>query len=273
VAHTDPDVLALLALGESTGTPADLEHVARCADCARALDEFALVAAAGRAGDPSDALMQPSDRVWAGISASLGLSPDLAPELPRGQSVRPAGALAWPAGTPAPDGAAAPEASAVPGSAPVEPLAPRRAARNRRTTWLAVAAGFVVVGGVATALVIGSLAGGQADVVAEADLDALPDWPDAGGSAIVREADGERILDVTVSPDSRPDSVREVWLISSDLSKLVSVGLLAADEGRFPLPQDIDLEEYSVVDVSSEPLDGNPAHSSDSIVRGALRSA
>jgi hypothetical protein len=67
--------------------------------------------------------------------------------------------------------------------------------------------------------------------------------------------------------------VREVWLISSDLTKLVSVGLLATDEGTFALPKDIDLSEYTVVDVSSEPLDGNPGHSSDSIVRGALRSA
>ena len=130
-----------------------------------------------------------------------------------------------------------------------------------------------MVGGVGTTLVLGSLGPGEGEVVAAATLDALPDWPDATGSAEVREVDGERVLSVNVSRDSRPDTVREVWLISSDLTKLVSVGLLATDEGTFPLPEDIDLDEYSVVDVSVEPLDGDPGHSADSIVRGGLRSA
>ena len=32
----------------------------------------------------------------------------------------------------------------------------------------------------------------------------------------------------------------------------------------------VDLARFSVVDVSAEPLDGDPTHSGDSIVRGAL---
>jgi hypothetical protein len=250
--HPDPDLLALLALGEPVGTRDELDHIARCAECIRRLEEFTAAVSAGRAVDPADRLEQPSDRVWAGISATLG--------------------LAGPDGT-AGDSGPPPEAGPEPAAAPVVPLAPRRSRRRGRATWLAVAAGLVVVGGVGTALVLGSLGPDRGDVLAKATLDALPAWPDAGGSAVVRETGGERILDVTVSPDTRPDSVREVWLISSDLTKLVSVGLLAADEGTFALPQDIDLSEYTVVDVSSEPLDGNPGHSSDSIVRGALRSA
>ena len=47
-------------------------------------------------------------------------------------------------------------------------------------------------------------------------------------------------------------------------------GLLEGSEGTFPLPAGVDLSEYSVVDVSREPSDGDPAHSGDSIVRGAL---
>ncbi len=258
--HTDPDVLALLALGESAGMADDVDHVARCGECADRLDEFAAVVAAGRTLAAAGRLDRPGDHVWAGISSELGLAPEVVPEV----------VATRPGGTAAPSATAAP---ASPAAAPVTPLGPRRAARGRRTAWLAVAAGVLVVGGVGTTLVLGSLGSGQGDVLAEATLDALPAWPDATGSAEVREVDGERVLSVNVTRDSPPDTVREVWLISSDLTKLVSVGLLATDEGTFPLPEDIDLAEYSVVDVSAEPLDGDPGHSADSIVRGGLRSA
>jgi hypothetical protein len=36
------------------------------------------------------------------------------------------------------------------------------------------------------------------------------------------------------------------------------------------LPADLDLGRFDVVDVSREPLDGNPGHSSDSVLRGTL---
>ena len=64
--------------------------------------------------------------------------------------------------------------------------------------------------------------------------------------------------------------VREVWLIRSDASGLVSLGLLEGDSGRFVVPDGIDLDEFTLVDVSAEPVDGDPAHSGDSIVRGEL---
>jgi hypothetical protein len=266
-----------MSLGEPAGTPADREHLAGCAECTRRIAEFASVVAAGRGG-PAEGLLQPSDRVWSGISATLGLSPDLAPDAAWREEPEDGSPGEWQAATPqtSPPAPAAEPATAADDRepvAPVTPLSSRGSARARRGAWLAVAAGLVVVGGVGTAVVLGTLGPGQGDVVAEATLDALPDWPDARGIAVVRDADGARTLDVTVSPDSRPDAVREVWLISSDLTKLVSVGLLATDEGTFALPPDIDLDEYTVVDVSSEPLDGDPAHSADSIVRGALRSA
>jgi hypothetical protein len=36
------------------------------------------------------------------------------------------------------------------------------------------------------------------------------------------------------------------------------------------VPADLDLSKYKIVDVSVEPYDGNPAHSTDSLVRGSL---
>ena len=67
-----------------------------------------------------------------------------------------------------------------------------------------------------------------------------------------------------------PSDVREVWLIRSDASGLAGLGLYGSS-GRFAVPEGIDLDEFTLVDVSAEPVDGNPAHSGDSIVRGELR--
>ena len=55
-----------------------------------------------------------------------------------------------------------------------------------------------------------------------------------------------------------------------DLSRLVSLGVMTSDSGTFPVPAGLNLSEYPIVDVSDEPVDGNPAHSSVSIVRGTL---
>ena len=71
--------------------------------------------------------------------------------------------------------------------------------------------------------------------------------------------------------ESRPVAgYEEVWLISSDLKRLISIGVLSGQQGRFDIPADVNLKEYPIVDVSDEKLDGDPAHSGDSIVRGTL---
>lgn len=62
---------------------------------------------------------------------------------------------------------------------------------------------------------------------------------------------------------------QEVWLIGTDLTRLISLGIMKSDSGTFPLPADLNLADFPpIVDVSDEPLDGNPGHSSVSIVRG-----
>ena len=75
-----------------------------------------------------------------------------------------------------------------------------------------------------------------------------------------------------ISVDAPPsaDGYREVWLIADDLSSLTSLGVLEGSQGRFDIPDDLDLAAFPLVDVSQEPLDGDPAHSGDSIVRGPL---
>ena len=108
-------------------------------------------------------------------------------------------------------------------------------------------------------------------MLATATLEPLPGWQATGSAVVETSPDGSRVLVVDLSKSmTAPDAFQEVWLLTPDVSGLVSLGNLDGATGRFDLPAGLDLTKYSVVDVSQEALDGNPAHSGDSIVRGAL---
>jgi anti-sigma-K factor RskA len=89
---------------------------------------------------------------------------------------------------------------------------------------------------------------------------------------VLSTADDRRDLTVEVAGlTAATNTFYEVWLLAPDASRLVSLGLLQPGQAAtFELPADLDLAEYPVVDVSLEPMDGDPAHSSDSVVRGTL---
>lgn len=88
---------------------------------------------------------------------------------------------------------------------------------------------------------------------------------------VEESADGRRSVVVDLEAQTSPTTgLREVWLLKADASGLVSTGFLEGASGRFTIPANVDLSQYSLVDVSAEPADGDPAHSGDSIVRGQL---
>ncbi len=75
------------------------------------------------------------------------------------------------------------------------------------------------------------------------------------------------------APDLEPaDGHFEVWLIRSGSStQMVSLGILpAGDVAHFTVPSTLLADGYTLVDVSDEPDDGEPAHSGDSVLRGDL---
>ncbi|MGX9900602.1 anti-sigma factor domain-containing protein [Arthrobacter sp. SA17] len=86
---------------------------------------------------------------------------------------------------------------------------------------------------------------------------------------MVETADGARKLEIQLSKDEA-QGYQEVWLIAPDLSRLVSLGVMNSPSGTFDVPTGLNLSDFPIVDVSDEPVDGNPAHSSISIVRGTL---
>ena len=143
---------------------------------------------------------------------------------------------------------------------------------GRRAVWiLAASVAFVVAIGAGLWGVTNAV---RPTAVAAASLTAFPAHPGAEGTATVLEdRDGPVRLPVEHDAAASSDGYREVWLIRSDASALVSLGILDGERGTFVVPEGIDLAEYSLVDVSVEPLDGDPAHSGDSIVRGELGAA
>ena len=61
---------------------------------------------------------------------------------------------------------------------------------------------------------------------------------------------------------------RQTALVSSTTT-LVSLGPLRPD-GIYDIPPGVDPSRFPIVDVSVEPVDGDPTHSGDSVLRGEL---
>lgn len=245
--HCDPDVLALAAVDGSDMSQADQAHVAACHQCAEELASFRSVVATGRAA-AGITLVDPPASVWRGIDAAID------------ESVAP--------------------------SAPVSDLSQRRAAREQRAPsslnrWLpiGVAAGIGLLLGT---LVTGVVTTGQdtappdVQIVAEAQLAALPDGPvdtvGTGTAKFEKDTAGNDILVVDTRDLEQPSGFYQVWLIDPKTLGMISLGTIGsgAQTVTFPVPPGIDPDVFSLVDISDEPIDGDPTHSKVSILRGEL---
>lgn len=140
--------------------------------------------------------------------------------------------------------------------------------RRRVAPWIALAAAVgVVLGGVVGASLMRSA---PPEVVASVALEPLADYSTTG-TATVEVVDGTEMLAVDVSGLPATDGYFEVWLLAPDASSMIALGTLGAGESTvLPLPAGVSLADYPVVDISAEPYDGDPAHSTDSVVRGTL---
>ncbi len=139
---------------------------------------------------------------------------------------------------------------------------------QRRRRWWPMAVGAAAAAALLFAVVLRLVLPAPETVVASASLEELPGWS-AHGTAEVVESDGQR--DLRVQLDAPPLSgYAEVWLLSTDQQRLVSLGVLTGGQGSFAIPDGLDLADYAIVDVSDEQADGDPSHSGQSIVRGTL---
>jgi len=229
--HLDPDTTALVALGE-VAKASDQEHLAECAQCAGDVSALARAAAVGRSTLSAGDLIAPDPRVWSRISEELGLAPE-------------------------------------PALASIVALRPRTRPSPLQLVLAAAAAIALVFGGL---VAWQSLQPPPESVLATATLEALPAWPGATGTATVEtSAKGVRSLHVSLDAPTPPIGFFEVWLMTSDAKRLVSLGVVSGASGIFAIPAGVDITQYVLVDISDQPYNGNPAHSGNSIVRGQLR--
>ncbi len=161
----------------------------------------------------------------------------------------------------------------------VVPLEPHRR-RARRFALPSVAAAALAIAGIAAYAVIRD----NPDVIATAALvydsdrfDPLGAQAQASAELIVQDSRHRIDLIDAQLPTAGADADLEAWLIQPDsqgnVADLVSLGLVdPADKVSLVVPEGYDPLVYSVVDISVEPRDGDPAHSGRSILRGALGS-
>ena len=212
-------------------------------------DELAeLRALAVEVGAEPTSWIEPPAGLWDRIAAEAGVDPSAA--------APPTEPEAAPPGEPEPADDSGPE--------DVVPLAPRRRSGARVVPWvLGIAAAVLVAVGVGVVASRGS----EPDVVATTELDRLGDSGE--GRAELVDDDGTYRLRVDTADLDAGDGFLEVWVIDEGVSRLVSLGPLRPD-GTYDLPGSIDPRDFPVVDVSVEPVDGDPTHSGDSVLRGTL---
>ena len=290
--HLNPDLLALLALGEDPASHEEHAHIESCAECRAELDALSRAVMAGRSGHADDALVSPPDRVWHAVRAELGFTGTSEAGSPG--SATPAEAAA---------ASEAPRRARVKsnGSAPdedldgIEPRVARtdrpspapvatvtdigearsrgsRGTRGRRGLAALVAAAVALVLGVGLGLGLDRILTPRETVLWTANLQALPQFAGSAGEAIVEEdADGNKTLVIKLDSPVPVDGSRAVWLIDRDVQQMRMLGALNGDGGSWPVPSDVDPRDYPIVDVSKEPPgDTDPRHSTVSIVRGTL---
>ena len=240
--HLDPEVIALLALGETPGTGDDFitaqRHLGSCTECRSEVGSFSDIASAARKVTSADVLVAAPNSVWSRITDELE---GPAPSLP---------------------------ATAQP--TPLLAMSPPR----RSSQWVSVAAaacvGLVVGSGVMYAATSSQRSTVAPTIVAEAALAPLAGSQASGRVEVVSTSNGAQVL-VDVSGLARPDGFYEVWLLDRKGEKLIALGVLdGSDKGTFAMPPGVAMSDYPVVDVSLEPSDGNPGHSHHSLVRGTL---
>ncbi len=154
---------------------------------------------------------------------------------------------------------------------PIQRAGTQELARDRNR-FMAVAAAVVVA--ILGASLFAALTANSGAVVAEAAIvaDGLPVQGANAATAQIIDDGGELRLELDLDPaqlETLGDGFVEVWLIDTDVVGMHSLGIVEG-QTSFPLPDGLDPEDFPVVDLSIEPIDGDPTHSGASILRGVL---
>ncbi|RKN49436.1 anti-sigma factor [Micromonospora endolithica] len=266
--HLDHDRLVFLALGESEADSGESTHLDTCEHCRVEVETLQHVAGLGAGTQGLRDLPDPPEHVWQGIMTEIRAAESL-PSLAEVRSQQQAGTEQRSGES---DRNGDGDRPGGPGGGVV--LAPSSRRRGRWSRWASTAVTAVAAAAIG---VVGTLAVLDPDdsepapqvVVASAPLAAYGATPpDANGEARVFD-NGRLHLHVANLPDV--PGYYEVWLINPTNMEMFSVGVLGGGSDELlPLPPNVDLEAYSVVDVSAEAFDNETAHSGNSLLRGTL---
>ncbi len=236
MSHPDQETLVGLALGDEHDT-ALAAHVQSCAECRGEVDRTRTLLTGADQLTGGVELERPPDHVWAAVRAELdadGAGPVVAATSSRRPWWRPA-------------------AAAVAGLA------------------VGVAATVAVVAATNEDAPAPSPKPGPA-IVARGDVTPFSTGSTTTGTAEVVSSDGTRTLAVDLSGVPSPTgSYVQTWLLDPKTNDMIALGVMDQDSQSFAIPAGVDLDAYTSVDISLEPLDGNPAHSDTSLARGELR--
>jgi anti-sigma-K factor RskA len=233
---------------EEAFTEAEQNHLANCAECSEEFAELGRIADLTREPEHVDPQLVPN-AVWQSVQAQLGISTAAATT-----TTTASGTATTPTAEPTPTLIQQPD----------------RTLKKRRSLLiaaLAAAFGLIVGAGITTVAMRD-----RVEVTSRVSLEALPGHTGHGTAELITDQ-GQPELRVQIDAPATPDRYREVWLINTDGQRMYTLGVLP-DDGRatYPLPPELagQLQGFTIVDVSIEPYDGNPAHSRDSQVRGVL---
>jgi anti-sigma factor RsiW len=251
VPHPDPERLALAALPAEPDDPEVVAHLGDCERCRSEVEALRRTVELARAG-MGEPLPEPPPRVWDAIAAAVA-----APAETNGQvSGLPRVVLN----------------EVAPGKA----ASTHRPSRRLRRILVPVAAaviGLVVGLGIGRAVNPGPgaapVAGPVGRLTPVGDLD-----PVASGTVAMADDRGEQRMVVQVQgvTNIAGGDHLEAWLMDASGTRLVPLGALAGRggdfHGSFAVPDGLPLAEFGRVDVSAERWDGNPGHSTVSVLRG-----
>jgi hypothetical protein len=273
--HTNPEVLALLALGEDVGTTSEAQHALTCPVCSEEVAEMARIADVGRSSRASDALAAPSPDVWRRISAELGFDApgDVLVAAPADR--RPTSG----------DSASLNTASQDTASQDTAPVGKLRSGRGsgdseaarvsglRRFAALALAAALALVVGIGVGITYERrVTEPETRVIASAALKPLPQFQGASGTAeVTADGRGGRQLIVRMTSPKPINGTIAVWLMDSK-GQATLMGPMVNGVARLPIERGMSLFERPTIDISDEGTDDPQPkqHNGSSILRGVL---
>ncbi len=154
------------------------------------------------------------------------------------------------------------------------PSTPPPARRRRMRLALASAAACAALVGVGVGVGALIFSGGEKASTSAATVVLRPVTPRASrasGTARLDEANSEATVQVRGLPPSAPTSYYELWLMDSP-NHLVSLGSFrvpASGSATVSVPLPVDPRLFHFVDISLEPVNGGPQHSSVSVLRAS----